>query len=423
VINPCNYAPAGAYTYSLSQKLSAGTSSYITIYNGSLTGCPTRNLTEGYYRFRYYDTNGCVILDRLTVEVKPQEVDSSSCYRRVKDTCRAPILWPGHIKPIYEACPSCSATDTGELIYIPSPLGGPQKWQRIYTDTNECRICIFTFDIIPDTTFTSETLVLAWGTNTFTMMPCDTGISNYYINDVLVHSGSGMYTVTFTEGNTYKVVTIGQNGCVCVKNYLVSIECSCLDLTPRTKYILTPEFVTAGQYILHFNNLSSTCAPYTLCRSNYIIYNTVGYAIIAVLPSTATSWSVPYPGTGSYDICLTNVYCGQSEGDTCTVVDCHPFAPVASFMAKKAAPEDNTDQHLKLIPNPSSAVFAISFNDPQVKTYDRVEILTARGNSVLSQFHIAAAHQYDLGMAASGTYQVRVWIRGRQYTSQLVLQQ
>lgn len=344
--NPCDYAPAAVnFRYVVQRRYF--NSFFIPITDTLPAPCVPISVTQNNeYRVVYLDENGCV-LKRLTFDVMPRTVTTTACFRSVEAPCDMAVSPEG----ILPDCPECLAM-VGTSLPPPTITTSYNfatetgTYERQYIDEVNCKICIFSFEVIGrfDCRASAQFNIVQNGPFNFTLVSTSTGNGTLF-------------------GGIWKV-----------------------DSEP-------PVYV--------YNN---------------------------ILPHTR-----PF-GPGQHRVCLHVTYlkCGRE----CVDEICYTFfvnaagniewidqrtAAVDPPEREPARVEDETFA-LHIVPNPSSALFRLQFGDKNITKYDRVEIRTSEGKTLLTKTDVAADYEYNLGGNANGIYYVQVLISGKAYSEKLVLQ-
>jgi|688.fasta_scaffold00932_3 hypothetical protein len=215
--------------------------------------------------------------------------------------------------------------------------------------------------------------------SSFTMNP--TGAASYTYS-----SGSAVVSPT---ANTSYTVTGSNPGCVAVSTATSSVS------------VTASPTVSAVSSNTSFICVGST-ATLTAAGANTYVWNTTATtAVIAVSPTTTTSYTVT--GTGANG-CSANAVISQSVS-TCTGINSNLSNLTSNFM---------------VYPNPSNGIFNVQLETSTPLSLATVEVTDVLGRVILTDNVKTGNYQLNLGNNVNGVYFVKAKVDGKTKTVKIV---
>ncbi|PCJ64321.1 MAG: hypothetical protein COA58_13280 [Bacteroidetes bacterium] len=215
-------------------------------YDSRIYGPKTHRLIEGQYVLECYDQNGCLKqINYINVNKIERQIDS--CFDTLVVCLN--IIDPYSILPDPTECPSCAMmAQLPENLFAPIDTLGDNSYRKTFTDSVNCKICIFTYLLIDSVcNFTPQFQITYNSSNLFNydfslLQPLTNlcGPSTYEVKDNL---GNVIATLTGNNVNYTFPLAGDYEICISVSVCVCNTQCTKTRCIPITVYSTPPFFI------------------------------------------------------------------------------------------------------------------------------------------------------------------------------------
>lgn len=372
--NPCLNAPAGTVNYTYFNS----TVQYGVMLTGDCSFPHLIELIEGEYEFKYYDVNGC-LLRVLKIKVTKKDPDQTYCRKIVFEPCGQNID-PNSVTPAMFSndgdCNECYLTylnsptpvETSMLMYNGAPI-----YYKVYSDVTNCKKCYFIFEIKKlkcdiNVDFDIE----------FTGIPGQYNLINKTTGVGTPLNGTWKIHGSLTPEISFQVETPTMT-----KHLDIGVNIICLTFT----YTYCGEICTK-----------------TICKT-YLIKEDGSFEL---LPELAPPMNQNNSNEISIEELINEINTKTNKNSNNNL---NGISPIQD--SEKVTPAKLETIKLQINPNPTASVFKVQPIDGSFIKYSKIEIMTTKGEVIISFSDVDSNKEFDLINYSDEMYIIRVIINNQ----------